>query len=999
MTHAWPMPGSSSSHIPKLKPWLICTLLSLFATHSHCNGGLDIPQEVNLSTNIESHRSQQLSISWLGGTASTFDLIVLRTEFNETVFYETVTATQENGRHHWNWTSAEPLKCTSLSVRLRSRDGQKTSDWSTTVIYRGLDDPSQTGSRMFPQDPVVLVGDNITVCCIVGERMEFGNIRYNRTVMDSVRLSRRSYATTKTNLKASTLTGTNVFCSSALNLLTGTVVFVGYPPLPTDLVCETRDLTSVICQWSPGNTHLHASRRTFYTLNGRDCAEANPKKPPTDCRLPEWAGNWTLVARNPLGQSSLSYSAQLSHRVHPVAPANLTAVAHAWNATLLWDWEYATYAPLALACQVEITLDGHVKKRTFSGAGLRSVALLDLVPVTEYQVRVSCGAQQNFWKWGSWSKTLAFRTEIDVPEAPDLWVSLDKDNTGNVMGQFIWKPLTHRQSHGEITGYELNLWSPEENVQHTETLAPGTHQTPVNLTHMAAAGQVVATLTARNAAGVSPPASIVIPKPKSDPEPGAVSRVAGAGGGFPLSWASDANASQGYVVEWQEATCLHDCPVHWTKVAAERANVSLVSDSFRAGVRYILSLYGCSPDSTELLQRWQGYTQELVPISAVPSLTTNQRNSDIELTWQEIPVADRRGFLLGYRVYLITDRQLTLFANLSGPGSRSYTVKNLPIKFYKFTVKAYTSAGEDTGSTASITMASYTDWLLLEILASLGTMTLFLFIVTFVCYKKRKWVKKAFYPDIPEPKLAGDWSTTQGPLDVKPHANSMVHIVDESAWDSSKEKLVVIPEEDEDEERGVRDDPVDTDEPMSIRYYNQVVDERPIRPRYPDSSESSASSLDSARTDVTYTGIQTSGSSLAFRAEPIFSQGGQQPQGGFPVSPAGRGGGYRPQVQPEVPGPDPLPVAPQSFPEPQPEKGGSFGSYQPQCSWQLDSPGDGDGDGDGDEGSIGAPSMGSPTSVASTQFLLPQEEEGGSEGEGSSSATTWLHNLLSSTKS
>ena len=50
-----------------------------------------------------------------------------------------------------------------------------------------------------------------------------------------------------------------------------------------------------------------------------------------------------------------------------------------------------------------------------------------------------------------------------------------------------------------------------------------------------------------------------------------------------------------------------------------------------------------------------------VPISAVPSLTTNQRNSDIELTWQEIPEADRRGFILGYRVYLITDRQLTLY--------------------------------------------------------------------------------------------------------------------------------------------------------------------------------------------------------------------------------------------------------------------------------------------------------------------------------------------------
>ena len=49
--------------------------------------GLDIPQEVNLLANTDSHWSQQLSISWLGGTASTFDLIVLRTEFNETVFY------------------------------------------------------------------------------------------------------------------------------------------------------------------------------------------------------------------------------------------------------------------------------------------------------------------------------------------------------------------------------------------------------------------------------------------------------------------------------------------------------------------------------------------------------------------------------------------------------------------------------------------------------------------------------------------------------------------------------------------------------------------------------------------------------------------------------------------------------------------------------------------------------------------------------------------------
>ncbi|CAL8249209.1 unnamed protein product [Merluccius merluccius] len=946
------MPDRGFSHIRKLKShnvWLICMLLSLSATHTHCTDG-ENP--------------------------------------------ETVTAPQENGMHHWTWTSYEPLECTSRSVRLRSRDGQKTSDWSDTRILEGMDHPNKKDSMMYPQDPVVLAGQHTTVCCIVEEGKDFGSIRYNSTVMNVARLSRRSYVTTKFNQAPSRETGTNVICYSGMKLmLTGTVIFVGYPPLPTGLECETHDLTSVLCQWSPRNTHLYGRRATLNTLNGRDCGKTNQNQRLAECRLPEWVGNWTLVAKNALGQSSINYSAQLTHRVHPVAPANLTAITHAWNATLQWDWDYPTYDLLALICQVEITSDGHTKTRTFSGVGLWSVALLDLFPVVEYNVRVSCGAQQHFWKWGKWSKTLVFKTDIDVPEAPALWVFRDEDNTGKVM----WKPLTQRQSHGEITGYELTLWSPEDKVQHTETLLPGNNTASINLTHMATADKVIATVKAKNAAGVSPPASVVIPQLLSDVEPPTVSRVVGVDGGFSLSWASDANASDGYVVEWRDASCLHRCLVSWTQVGAGTTNVSIAPDTLQAGVLYSISLYSCSPHASALLQRWQGYMQELVPLRSVPNLMTNQDNSDIQLTWREIRLADRRGYLLGYRVYHNMGPQLKLIANLSDPLSRSYTVKNLPVSSYKFTVKAYTSAGEDSGSTTSITMESYTDWLLLEMLVSLGTMTCFLFLVFFICYKKRKWVKKAFYPDIPEPKVTGDWSRTQGPLDVKPHANSMVHIVEESGWDSSKEKLVVIPEEDEDEEQGVRDEPVDTDEPMTIRYYNQVVDERPIRPRYPDSSESSSSSLDSARTDVTYTGIQTSGSSLNFQAEPPFPHDGQQlppPQGDFPVALAGGAGGYRPQVQPAAPGQGPGQEAPpQSFPEPLPAKGGSFGCYQPQCSWQMDSPGE------GDEGSIEAPSMGSPTSVASTQFLLPREEEERSEGEGSSSATTWLHNLLSSTKS
>lgn len=47
----------------------------------------------------------------------------------------------------------------------------------------------------------------------------------------------------------------------------------------------------------------------FYVC--RNCSETSPQQ---KCSLPQWDGNWTLVAVNPLGQYSLTDSAELSHR-------------------------------------------------------------------------------------------------------------------------------------------------------------------------------------------------------------------------------------------------------------------------------------------------------------------------------------------------------------------------------------------------------------------------------------------------------------------------------------------------------------------------------------------------------------------------------------------------------------------------------------------------------------------------------------------------------------
>lgn len=145
--------------------------------------------------------------------------------------------------------------------------------------------------------------------------------------------------------------------------------------------------------------------------------------------------------------------------MHPVAPSNLTAVANAWNATILWEWEYSSYSSLALVCEVAVTSSGYTTnvrhlcvgmtlvclpectesslnpifswmrvyicltsnitninqvywcvQHTFSGVGLQSVVLLDVHPNEEYTLQIRCGAQKNFWKWGDWSEKVSFKT-------------------------------------------------------------------------------------------------------------------------------------------------------------------------------------------------------------------------------------------------------------------------------------------------------------------------------------------------------------------------------------------------------------------------------------------------------------------------------------------------------------------------------------------------------------------------------------------------------------
>ncbi|XP_077097861.1 LIF receptor subunit alpha a isoform X1 [Siphateles boraxobius] len=933
-----------------MQGWVILALLlSLGVLRSRGQNGLSelpVPHGLTLQPDLP---TQTLSLTWQSDS-SLFDIEIFHTELMNVVLNETVAVKADpvTGQRGWTWRSPSPLECTSHSVQIRARNQQSVSRWSPLQTIPGSDIPEKSESYMYPQDKVVPVGSNMTFCCIVKEKYNFKEILYKGQKMSATRLSRRTYAITVTNQPASANTGTNVVCCSPILTLTGAVVFVGYPPGDEGLVCETRDLASAECSWKKGrDTHLKRKiNRTNYTLNGRDCLEANEGKTLL-CSSKVWEENWTLVARNPLGTVRLTDSAQLAERVHLLAPANVTAVeVEAWNATLQWSWPVAAYKKLEMICQLKLIGHELSSTRNYSGIGLSSVILEGLWPDVDYTVTVRCGSKHAFWKWGNESAPYSIHTKMDHPDALDVWLWMDSSNTGRV----FWKPLSVRESHGALVGYKVSQSSAEEDGWTPVSLPPERLNYPIILNN---SSDITVAVAAQNPAGLSQPSTVTIPAYRADsqlPE----SELLGTHGTFDLSWQPNANASRGYVVEWVPTSCRGMCPVNWEKVPESDNSFTVKPDSLEEGVRYTVSVYVLSAGAASLLQRWQGYSQEMIPAQSVGELSANQTGSDVLLSWKASAIEHQRGFIRGYTVYLANATRLHLVANISDPEVRSYRVKGLPLSSYKFIVKAYTSAGEDTGSTVAIKMELDTaDMLFVGILVPLAAMFCCLILISICCYKKREWVKKAFYPEIPGPKVSGDWSSPPRPLDVKPSPHSLVHIEESPEWDFSKKGLVPVPEEEEEFENDNIEVDADSDEPALLRYYNQVVGDSSHSNHVSDTSSSSTTSVGSTQTEVTYTGIQS----------PTSSQG------------VCDGGGYKPQMQSAAD-----PAEPQGEFEADFQDDGLNTGYKPQCSWQLDSP----------EAENLSGSLGSPTSVTSSQFLIPESSE-----EKPQSSSTWFHSFLS----
>ncbi|NP_001351227.1 leukemia inhibitory factor receptor isoform b precursor [Homo sapiens] len=935
----------------------------------------DTPEILNLSADFS---TSTLYLKW-NDRGSVFphrsnviwEIKVLRKESMELVKLVTHNTTL-NGKdtlHHWSWASDMPLECAIHFVEIRCYIDnlhfsglEEWSDWSPVKNISWIPD-SQT--KVFPQDKVILVGSDITFCCVSQEKVLSALIGHTNCPL--IHLDGENVAIKIRNISVSASSGTNVVFTTEDNIF-GTVIFAGYPPdTPQQLNCETHDLKEIICSWNPGRvTALVGPRATSYTLvesfSGKYVRLKRAEAPTNESyqllfqMLPnQEIYNFTLNAHNPLGRSQSTILVNITEKVYPHTPTsfkvkdiNSTAVKLSWHLP-------GNFAKINFLCEIEIKKSNSVQEQrnvTIKGVENSSylVALDKLNPYTLYTFRIRCSTE-TFWKWSKWSnKKQHLTTEASPSKGPDTWREWSSDGKNLII---YWKPLPINEANGKILSYNVSCSSDEETQSLSEIPDPQ-HKAEIRLDK----NDYIISVVAKNSVGSSPPSKIASMEiPNDDLK---IEQVVGMGKGILLTWHYDPNMTCDYVIKWCNSSRSEPCLMDWRKVPSNSTETVIESDEFRPGIRYNFFLYGCRNQGYQLLRSMIGYIEELAPIVA-PNFTVEDTSADsILVKWEDIPVEELRGFLRGYLFYFGKGERDTSKMRVLESGRSDIKVKNITDisqktlriadlqgkTSYHLVLRAYTDGG--VGPEKSMYVVTKEN---LAVAVIVGVVT------SILCYRKREWIKETFYPDIPNPenckalqfqKSVCEGSSALKTLEMNPCTPNNVEVLEtRSAFPKIEDTEIISPVAERPEDRS----DAEPENHVVVSYCPPIIEEEIPNPAADEAGGTA---------QVIYIDVQ---SMYQPQAKP------EEEQENDPVG----GAGYKPQMH--------LPINSTVEDIAAEEDLDKTAGYRPQANvntWNLVSP-DSPRSIDSNSEIV---SFGSPCSINSRQFLIPPKDEDSPKSNG-----------------
>ncbi|KAK1800531.1 hypothetical protein P4O66_005750 [Electrophorus voltai] len=559
----------------------------------------------------------------------------------------------------------------------------------------------------------------------------------------------------------------------------------GYPPLkPQNLRCvalqHNRSVSpNLTCLWDPGERKpIFITNYTLRAKTGEKTFSAFSVDPL--CRnltvnldtFPHYMKiNVWVEVNNVLGSVKLK---ELQNDpecfVKPNPPLEVKLIPEAnFPTSLLVTWIHPIHkATFVLKYNIRYCHVGsHVWEQVPQSATesyIESFRLQFLQPYTDYVVQMRCINQKGIGYWSDWSPNATARTPEAKPESKsDLWRVYEEKN--NTVVKLIWKDPV--KSNGKILGYNItveeNGVSAERHVVHSKE-----HQLHIK------GEKMFIRMTAHNSAGVSPVASLVVPRSSQVLRAGAEQvRWSVRDGQLWVDWLPPSGSKWllrvfEYVLEW---VSVPEGKRDWQRVLAKKNASSysvLLKGNFEPFVRYKISvcpIYGVK--HSNLYYNLPGdkvtveaYLKQGPPLRGPSVEATETQKNSVHLKWEEIPVTSQRGFLTNYTIFYKTgDNEQFVVV---GSEFHSHKLTELAsASQYVVHVMASNMEGSVNGSDSSLYTKKYDDGEIemIVVLVCLGFLFFVIFIMMF-SLKKREAIKKRFWPKVPDPSHStiANWS-------------------------------------------------------------------------------------------------------------------------------------------------------------------------------------------------------------------------------------------------
>ncbi|KAM9761530.1 interleukin-23 receptor [Menidia menidia] len=564
------------------------------------------------------------------------------------------------------------------------------------------------GNVMVEPAPPLLLGSDLTVYCQINQCRQGHKLSLELNWKD-VKGSKRINCTTAVFYPRVLEPQSSVVCKmgskfmSTQRIVNGMTLQAGLPPdKPGNITCETTRSSEVIrCSWPRGKEtylrdsyNISVSRQNGTQLHVMHIQNAEEITLPRAIFDQNTKHLLTITKYNHFGTSqSDPFILCVTDIVIPETPLIVKMEFGNDSASAILHWKTSESSGL-LRAQVRLrSHDAPWEAMEGSEVHEGQIQVDNLQPLTEYELQLRTCAAASWVKQteapgfttsprmlcSHWSPSVREKTPAKRPSQQlHVWRTMGDKNQMRLV-TVLWKPLPRGDYSGEVRHYKILVTG-----GHEETCAAPSSMCCVQVP----AGVQALSVWAVTSYGASPPATVEL-RNSGGLRP-ILREVVPAvdGDAAHVSWSPSTHKEMVYyIIEWASVPATQ---LWWKRVEKDQNGTSVTGLS--AGVRYNVSLYavttrGVSAPASHLL-----YSREQKPASGPSVCVLAHEVGHILITWDELPIDKRRGFITKYTIYLQSLGSSTEL-NVSASGTRQMLLKS-PNGHLAIQMTASNSAGE-----------------------------------------------------------------------------------------------------------------------------------------------------------------------------------------------------------------------------------------------------------------------------------------------------------------